>query len=146
MLWLLMPLPTLPELPALHTNMIYTGPPQGGGGTGGGGFPPVNPVQVGINLGGILGGGGSSGGSVIPAGFQPTSAALAAEGCSWYDIICLGKSQLTRGLLLILGIICIIGAIYLYKPTNTVVAPIVKGAHKLGKHIAAAAAEGAEAA
>jgi hypothetical protein len=82
---------------------------------------------------------------VLPAAFSLTSSALASEGCSWYDVLCLGKSQLTRLLLLVLGIICIIGAIYLYKPANkTFIAPVVKGAKHAAKVAAEAAAAAAE--
>lgn len=137
------PLPQLPQLPGfgsqpapqLASPSSQFAPIGGGdGSSSGGGFPSLGGITLGLS--GIALGGAAS--SVIPAGFAPTAAALQSQGCSWFDVLCLGKSQLTRLFLLLLGFICIIGAIYLYKPTNqAIVAPIVKGA----KHAARTAAE-----
>lgn len=146
-------LTALPALPPLSNTPPTVGVTPNyapiGGGTGGSGgsttsgWPPIGPIITGIGgaistgLGGVVPGAGS----VLPAAFNATSAALSSQGCSWIDVFCLAKTQLVRFLLLILGIVFIIGAIYLYKPANqTFIAPVVKGAKGVAKHAAETAA------
>lgn len=125
-----MPSPTvtpLRPLPALSLSPSLVSVPPGGTGGGGISAPPIGisisaPVQ----------------GQSNPY-FASTASALESEGCSWYDIFCLGKSQILRLVLLLLGLLCIWGAIYLYKPTNQLIArPIMRGARGLAEGMAEA--------
>lgn len=93
--------------------------PSGPGATGGGssGGPSLTGV---VNLGGALGGAAQAAATLGPAGAGlGFLAGLFGGGTSV-------GSQLIRFVLLIIGLICIIGAIYLYKDTNTLIGGVVK--------------------
>jgi hypothetical protein len=97
-------------------NDPFLNPGGGGGYQGPGGFDTWGPVQ----LPGT--GGGSSpapgGGYQGPGGSGTVSqGAASSSGCHWYDPFSYGQCLL-RVVLLILGLIAIAGAIYLYKPSE----------------------------
>ena len=113
-------------LPNSGPTLCGTFPPGGGGGGGGG-----------VILVGGPGAGGSSG--TVTA----TAAASGANqcGCAWYNLFCWFFCYAERIVILILGIACIIGGIYLYKgPGQEIVQLPVKAAKVVGKGLAEGAA------
>lgn len=112
---------------------LLPGPGSTGPGTTGG--PSIGGPAIGIDLGSI---------AQPVAGAAASQATYTAANCSLYNPLTWGNciaNQLLRIVLLILGILCIAGAIYLYKPTNNL---IVQPAKKAAGHAAAALAETAE--
>ena len=119
---------------------ILPGPGSGPGvGTGGNGglftsFPPI--AFPGSGTGSGSGSGSGSGGAATSSTVGVLGTAASLFACFTSPTSCL-----LRLVLLIIGLICIIGAIYLFKPTNNIVAPIVNVVHAGVKHVAKAAAE-----
>ena len=124
------PLPKLAKLPTLpSTRMIdLSGLLPSGGGTGG---IDLGGGTGGINLGGLPTGTGGNNSKL------PTVSASGAGGtstCGSFDVICMFENQMLRIVLLILGLLCVGGAIFLYKGTGKYVINVgiehAKGAMK----------------
>lgn len=112
--------------------------PIGGGSGGGIGFPSPGGINIGYNPPPVtIGVGGGSGGSS-----KPGSIAGSIGSAIFNNLFGGVGSQLLRLVLLILGLICIAGAIYLFKPTSEIIAAPARAA----KNAAKAAAAGAVAA
>lgn len=115
-------LPSLPSLTAYHANLISAG---GGDTSGGGGDTGSFPSG---------GGGGGTTTTTTTTATPVTNASF--NPLSWFGL------DFARILFVILGVICIIGAIYLFKPTSEIIAGparAVGGAVKAGAAGAAAA-------
>jgi hypothetical protein len=123
---------------------------SGGGGGGGGGGGTLNPIVYhGPSGGGGSGGSGSSGSS------GSSSSSSACSGIAfWFSPSCWltgAGNQLIRLILLILGLIMVAGAIYLYKGpgsdlTQLPVQVVKKGFRLAGSALKAAAQSGEDAA
>lgn len=104
--------------------------------TGGGTGPTLNTPP--------LGGSGTGTGSVsvgTGAGATgATSASFLSQGVSIVTCFLSPSNCLLRLIVLILGIICIIGAIYLYKPTQEIISVPARAATEAAKGIAVGAA------
>jgi len=128
-------LPRLPELQLIAA-------PGGGGGTGGGGgitWPGSGGPEYGTDIKlppiNITTPAGSGSGTVTEASSLDTLKGAA----NLFMCFAAPGTCLLRIVLLILGIICVIGAIYLYKPTNEmIIQPTVRAAKSAA--VAAAAA------
>lgn len=119
-------LPTLPRLPSFRSPAALL--EVGGGGGGGVATPPTfgGGPEYGWSppiLGNPAGGQRPPSGNVAQSGGAATGAASSIWGCLTSPGQCL-----LRIVLLILGLICVAGAIYLYKPG--VVQPVIKGAKR----------------
>lgn len=112
---------------------FFPGGPGGGTG-GGGGFPGPGPIQIGVP--GPTGGGG-------------TTTTVGAHSASWIDSLlnyftgsgCGVGDFLLRILFFILGVVAIIGAIYLYKGSNPIFAIPAKLTRTAIHHATTAAVE-----
>lgn len=129
-------------LPAINRTAFLPNP---GGTGGGGGAPGGGPSLTGVV---ILPGSGGSGSSTTTTGTTTV-----AGGCqpSIYNLYCLFSgsagvigNQLLRIVFLLLGLIAIIGAIYLYKPTSGLITGPIKAIKGTVKAIAESAAQGEE--
>lgn len=123
-------------------GFLPVGSSPGGGTTiGGGGFPGLGPITIGYNPPGAGGGGITVGG-----GGQTTTIQNAPSSSCGYNPLCYLQNLFTstgdlllRLVFLILGLMCVAGAIYLFKPTSVfVTAPV--NAVKRGAKAAGAAA------
>lgn len=132
-------LPKLPNLPKLHSTMAWDlGPGFTQNPTPGPSWPstPVGGTISGpITVGGVA---GAVGGVVSTVTGIPGLGTAASTVGSLYDCLSDPMRCLLRIVLLILGLICVAGAIYLYKPTNSM---IVQPAIKAGKGLAAGMVE-----
>lgn len=106
----------------------------------------ATPDLISISIPGIPGASVNIGGGAAPVTLgtginTPAGQAIQAAGCAPYAIFCMAEDQLLRLLLMTLGLILVIGAIYLYKPThNLVSAPLDKVKSALADAPVAAAA------
>lgn len=140
-----MPLPPLSPLPKLGTFE-----PQYAEGPGSSGGPVPSPTSgtfsTGIPspFGGILTsvlGPGSGGGTTNPGANTSTGSNSASGSCSsFFSIFTNPLGCALRLLFFILGIVCVIGAIYLYKPTSEIVAAPIRAAKEGVKAAAVGAA------
>jgi hypothetical protein len=126
------------QLQAFATTNAPRLQPLDDGGTGSGipvpvavgstGFNPVNTNDTGNSFPGLGGVGVSSTGGPVYSSTSagPTGANAVTLGtgisansasCAWYDVRCWGLQLI----FILLGLICILGAIYLYKPTRDTV-------------------------
>ena len=141
------------QLQAGRLNPAFTlNPIDGGGGDGfGGGFPIFGPGP--IDPGGPGGGGPGYGVTLPGGGGTTTTTTPTATSASWVQSLlnyftgsgCGVGDFLLRIAFFILGFVCVIGAIYLYKGSNTILqipGHIVRGTVKAGR---TAIEEGAEA-
>lgn len=126
----------------LNTTLSQVMTPQltlapGGGGIPGSNFPPIGGIGYGIGgvLGGVLGGifGGSSPlSNYVNSTFAKGNAAANQQSTgactSFLSLFTDPLGCALRFLFFILGIVCIIGAIYLFKPTSEIVAAPARAA------------------
>lgn len=133
--------PGLPSIPGFA--------PIGGGGIGlpkigiGSGYPIGGPIQINVPVGGgggvVVGGSAGTGSApnATSVGFNPLSGLglLFGTGAS------VAGNILLRLVLIIIGILCIAGAIYLFKPSSSNVLSVPINALKSGAKVAAETAE-----
>lgn len=143
-----MALTSLPNLPTLTGINAGLGVPLADPSNGFQAGPPNMQTGIGLPTGGvttppILGGSSAPPVAVTSTGWLASFLSLIG------GLTSTGGNQLLRIALFLLGLICVIGAIYLFKPTTQIIAaPVnaVKSAAKAGAAVLKAGATAADAA